>query len=219
MFHTMMGARVMNLFDEHEAPEWRFVFHSLNIEWFYITKVEWQDDEPVGEHMLLIGDVAELQLLLSAKLQSTSISSIYLNTPGHMNLSERREQHLLLKIEEVADVYPGCANINHIYTIWRNGPVEVYSDQPGDWINNERVVLYDVGGDYLKSVEAEQLESTKRQASIMQVAARIHKNDASASNLWLLTSIVELGARRPIDMTSPMEYDWLRSYISKKYAL
>ncbi|MGV2837396.1 hypothetical protein, partial [Pseudomonas shirazensis] len=114
--------------------------------------------------------------------------------------TERWDCNLLLKIDEVDDVYPGCANVNHIYTVDRNGPVELYSSEPdGTWEKNERVVLYDVGPDVLKIVEAERSEQAKRLASIMLVSARVHRNDAGASNLWLLTPNSELGGRRPID--------------------
>ncbi|MEK2607960.1 hypothetical protein WLF18_02410 [Pseudomonas shirazensis] len=216
MFHTVMGAQVRTMFDEHESPEWRFVYHSLNCEWFYITKIEWEDGEPTGVYMMLIGDVAELQLLLSAKLKATTIGNIYLVTPGHMNGTGHWNHNLLLKIDEVDDVYPGCANINHIYTIHRNGPTELYSSLPdGEWEKNERVVLYDAGPDVLKVVESEMDEQSKRLASIMLASARLHKNDASASNLWLLTPNLEFGGRRPIDMTNAVDYDWVQSHISK----
>lgn len=219
MFHTVMGARVMSLFEEHEAPEWRFVYHSLNCEWFYITKIEWENGEPAGIYMMLIGNMAELQLLLGAKLKDTTIGNIYLVSPGHINGTGHWNHNLLLKIDEVDDVYDGCANINHIYTIHRNGPVELYSSEPdGQWEKNERNVIYDAGPDVLKVIEAERDEQSSRLASIMQASARIHKNDAATSNSWLLTPNDEFGGRRPIDMTNPVDYDWLQSHIAKSHA-
>ncbi|WP_369987118.1 hypothetical protein [Pseudomonas xanthosomatis] len=216
MFHTLMSARVRSLFDESEAPEWRFVYHALNCEWFYVTKVEWEEGEPVGVYMMLIGDIAELQLLLSAKLENTSTGSIYLVSPGHINGTDHWAHNLLLKIEEVDDVYTGYANVNHIYTVRRNGPVEFYSSEPdGRWEKNERTVLYDVGPDVLKVVEAERAEESRRLASIMLASASIHKNDASASNLWLLTANENFGGRRPIDMVNAVDYAWLQSHINK----
>lgn len=220
MFHTVLGARVRNLFEEHEAPEWRFIYHALNCEWFYVSKIEWENGEPTGAYMMMIGDIAELQILLSAKLVNTTISKIYVVTPGHINGTERWDCNLLLKIEEVDDIYPECANINHIYTIDRNGPVELYSSEPdGKWEKNDRVILYDVGPDVLKVLDAERSETAERLASIMLVSARIHRNDAGASNLWLLTPNSELGGRRPIEMTSAVDYDWLQSHIKQKHSL
>lgn len=216
MLHTIPAARVASVLGSDESMEWRFVFLSQNSELFYVTRVEWVDDQPVCEVMLFIGHMAELQLLLSSKSKHGSIGNIYLVSPPHVNKTARWGIDLLLKIEEVGEPYPGYMNINHIYTVDRSGPVLLFSDEEnGVWERQPGEVIYEVDAHVLAAVDEEQTQVSLRMEVIIGNAARLFRGDFTKAANWLSRKNDEFGGRRPIEMTSAEDFHRLQTYLSE----
>ena len=217
MLHTIPAARVASLLGSDESMEWRFVFLSQNSELFYVTRVEWVDDEPVSEVMLFIGHMAELQLLLSSKSTHGSIGNIYLVSPPHVNKTARWDINLLLKIEEIGEPYPGFMNINYIYTIDRNGPVLLFSDDGnGVWERQSGEVIYEVDAHVFAAVDEEQAQISLRMEVVIGNAVRRFWGDFAKAAIWLSKKNNEFGGGRPIEMTSAEDFDRLQAYFSEQ---
>ncbi|MGE8063233.1 hypothetical protein [Pseudomonas sp. NPDC089547] len=216
MLHTIPAARVASVLGSNESMEWRFVFLSQNSEFFYVTRIEWVDDEPVSEVMLFIGHIAELQLLLSSKSKHGSIGDIYLVSPPHVNKTAHWDINLLLRIEEIDKPYPGFMNINYIYTIDRDGPVFLFSDEKdGSWERRSGEVIYEVDAHVFAALNEEQTQVTLRMEAIIATAARLFPGDFAKAANWLSGRNDELNGKRPIDMTTAEDFDRLQSYLSE----
>lgn len=201
-------------FEEPEVFNWSFVFHQSQSEWLYATKVDWSDGKPGDEYMVQVASVKALKSLISVSQESSSTGKIYLVSPSRMNGDGRLHTDLLLKVEEVGYFDRDNVTISHIYTVDRNGPIEVCSSELGhDWQSQYRLLCYDAGIEVMQLVREERAESTNRLELIVRASARLNGNDAAASASWLFTHNQDLGDKRPIDMTGPEDYDQLDNYV------
>ncbi|HDS1796968.1 MULTISPECIES: hypothetical protein [Pseudomonas] len=214
MFYTHLSACVASSFEEPEILNWNFVFHRSQDEWLYATKLDWSDGKPGDEYMVQVASVKALKSLISLSQESSSTGKIYLVSPSRMNGDGRLHTDLLLKVEEVGYFDGDNVSISHIYTVDRNGPIEICSSElVHDSQSQYRLLRYDAGLEVVRQVWEEREESTKRLERIVQISARLNENDAAASASWLFAHNQYLGNKRPVDMTSPEEYDRLESYV------